>query len=180
MSLLRTLITILTICVSASLFGQGGESPRLEDADPNAAFKASFLFLFSTNVDWPDSRKSGEFKIGIVGNTPVFDELVYSFASKLVGSQVLTVTEINSLDEVTDFHIVFVSRRSSDKLKEVVQRCAGKPVLVVAEAPEALATGAEINFVIIDSLIRYELDPEKAANAGLLLGSKIIQYAVKP
>ena len=52
-------------------------------------------------------------------------------------------------------------------------------MLLVADSEDALASGALINFVVIGNRIRYEINAQQAREKGVLIGNKIMSWAVK-
>ncbi len=47
------------------------------------AVHANIIYRFTNYINWPDDKKTGEFIIGVVGETPLFDEL-QNFTSKKI------------------------------------------------------------------------------------------------
>src|SRR5687768_9221554 len=39
------------------------------------AVHANIIYHFTKYINWPDDKKTGEFVIGVVGDTPLYDEL---------------------------------------------------------------------------------------------------------
>ena len=37
------------------------------------AIHANIIYRFTKYIDWPDSKKSGDFIIGIIGESPLYD-----------------------------------------------------------------------------------------------------------
>lgn len=173
------LVILFALVSSFQLLAQSTGEPILEDADPNAAFKASFLFMFAKSCDWPEARKEGEFVLSVVGSKRVFDELSYTYATKPVGSQILVVELITDLKDITKSHVVFVSRSQSKLLPEVVRLCKGLPILIVSETSGGLDIGAALNFIVVDNATRYELNQQHAKDAFIEIGAKLTQFAIK-
>ena len=61
------LLTVFSL-LSMALVPSKTSDTQLDDADTIAITKANFLFQFASFNDWPEDRKKGPFKIGIVGN----------------------------------------------------------------------------------------------------------------
>src|SRR4051794_22318576 len=57
----------------------------------NYAVEANIIYRFTKYIDWPGDRKSGDFVIGMVGDTPLYDELKDFTAAKTVGRQKIIV-----------------------------------------------------------------------------------------
>jgi hypothetical protein len=63
-------------------------------------------------------------------------------------------------------------------LRRIASAIGSKPTLLVTERAGALAEGATINFVVRNNRILYEIDSAAASRRGVLLGSKILSWAV--
>jgi hypothetical protein len=53
----------------------------------------------------------------------------------------------------------------------------GLPVLVVAESKKAADAGAEITFVVEDNRVKFDVNDDAAARAGLTISSKLLRVA---
>jgi hypothetical protein len=56
---------------------------------------------------------------------------------------------------------------------------ADTPTVLVSDSPDGLEQGALINFVSIGNRIRYEINAADAGKKGVLIGNKIMTWAVK-
>jgi hypothetical protein len=55
--------------------------------------QATIIYRFTKYIDWPANKKSGDFIIGIVGDSPLYDDLKSFIGNKTVGSQKIVVTK---------------------------------------------------------------------------------------
>src|SRR5436305_1196416 len=62
----------------------------------NYAVYANIIYRFTKYIDWPDDKKSGDFVIGIVGKSPVYNELISFTANKMVGNQKIVIKKMSS------------------------------------------------------------------------------------
>ncbi|MGY8918043.1 MAG: hypothetical protein ACKVJ6_07205 [Flavobacteriales bacterium] len=69
---------VTTASISWLQTEQGG--PKLDEANTIAITKASFLFQFAKSNDWPNDKKQGNFRIGIQGNTALYNFLVEKYS----------------------------------------------------------------------------------------------------
>jgi len=157
---------------------QGG--PKLDEANTIAITKASFLFQFARSNDWPNDKKQGNFRIGIQGNTALYNLLVEKYAGQSIGSQMLEVVEIDDSVLMSEFIHVLYTESEGDELLQLIEYTAEKPIMVVTsvDADSAMPEGAVVNFVVQTSRIRYELDMENALKRGLIVGNRILSWAI--
>ena len=47
------------------------DPPKLKDSDTTSIIKAAYIYNFAKLIDWPSENKSGNFIIGVYGNTTV-------------------------------------------------------------------------------------------------------------
>ena len=156
---------------------QGG--PKLDAADTIAITKASFLFQFARSNDWPEETKEGNFKIGIHGNRVLFNFLVEKYSNQSIGSQMLEVVWSEEA-EMSEYTHILYSESEGEDLDRLIKSTGNQPVMVVTSVNGELKMpkGSVMNFVIQSSKIRYELDMDNAILRGLVVGNRILSWAV--
>jgi len=156
---------------------QGG--PKLDAADTIAITKASFLFQFARSNDWPEETKEGNFKIGIHGNRVLFNFLVERYSNQSIGSQMLEVVWYEEA-EMSEYTHILYSESEGEDLARLIKSTGNQPVMVVTSVHGELKMpkGSVMNFVIQSSKIRYELDMDNAILRGLVVGNRILSWAV--
>mgnify|MGYP006105248791 CR=1 FL=1 len=156
---------------------QGG--PKLDAADTIAITKASFLFQFARSNDWPEETKEGNFKIGIHGNRVLFNFLVEKYSNQSIGSQMLEVVWYEEA-EMSEYTHILYSESEGEDLDRLIKSTGNQPVMVVTSVNGELKMpkGSVMNFVIQSSKIRYELDMDNAILRGLVVGNRILSWAV--
>jgi hypothetical protein len=127
-------------------------------------FHSVFIYNFTKYIQWPDDKKTGDFVIGVVGNSGITDYLKSMASTKTVGSQKLVVKTFNSASKVSDCHIVFLPVNESDQFQALVDATSGKTTLVITEKEGLGTEGSGINFVQVDGRWKFELN-EAAINA---------------
>jgi len=160
---------------AAAGLGQGVQEARIDETDTRAVMKANFLYHFAAGNDWPEDVKRGNFRVAVIGNERMYRELVDKYALKPIGAQPLEIVRVEPGTLPGFFHIVYAEGTDVRKLAGSI---GSRPTLLVTERSGALAEGAAINFVVRNNRILYELDPAAAARRGVLLGSKILSWAV--
>lgn len=155
---------------------------KVDDTDTIAIMKANFLFHFAAANDWPEEAKVGTFRIGIVGNERLVEELVDKYAMKPIRQQVLEIVQLDKKDVQAGppepfCHVLYVEEGQGNlAMLSVALRDA--PTMLVSHQPGGLSEGALINFVTQSNRLRFSIDPEEAKRRKLLIGNKILSWAV--
>lgn len=127
------------------------------DIDTSAKIKAMFIYSFARYIEWPPSYKKGDFLIGVLGNPPLYDELLKMSRTKKIYNQNIKILKFNNVNEITNCHILFIPRYMSDKASEAIKKVSKYSTLVITEKEGLISKGAGINFVIKDHKQNYEL-----------------------
>lgn len=173
---------LLPLCVLFVFWNQK-DTQQLDDTDTIVIMKANFLFHFAASNDWPESAKVGPFRIGVVGNERLMEELVDKYALKTIRQQVLEVVEIDP-DELKSkapdpfCHVLYVEPGAVD-LSKLGDRLKDGPTLLVSHEAGAMDRGALINFVTESNRLRYTINTEAAEKRNLLISSRILSWAVE-
>lgn len=150
-----------------------------QNFDPNAKVKAVFLYNFTRYFEWPEKMKSGNFIIHIIGtNNSLSNELNKMATSKQVGNQKLEIKNSQSLDATIKPHIIFLLNESSDMLKDISAKFKGKGALIVTEKGGLAKSGSAINFVAIESKLKFEYSKTNAVKAGLKTSEELKSLAI--
>ncbi len=116
-----------------------------------------FIYNFTKYFDWPESSKTGDFVIQILGHKSVYEELSRLTAGKKIGTQNILIQNISSIQEVTRCQILFVGHWQSRSLQEILTKIGNHPTLILSEMEGLLDQGSAINFVIRDGTIKFEI-----------------------
>jgi len=150
-----------------------------DDDNVNAHIKVTFLYNFTKYIEWPAAYKQGSFVIGVIGNTPVFPELLKMQRSKKKGNQSFVINKYSSVDAMGKCHMLYVSRAESSQLGAAVNKLKGRSTLIVTEKPGLIDKGAGINFVVANNKQGFELNKANIKGRGLSLSTSLTAFAVK-
>ena len=89
----------------------------------------------------------------------------------------LAVRRYRRVDEITDCHILFVSRQEQRHVDAILDSLKGRSVLTVSDAEGFAARGGMIRFVTDHNRIRLRINLEAARAANLKLSSKLLRPA---
>jgi hypothetical protein len=139
------------------------------------AIQANIIYRFTKYIDWPENKKSDDFIIGIVGDSPLTDELKSFIVNKTAGSQKIVIKKFSSSADAFHCHILFISEDESTSLKKIAARTAGSPVLIVSESDGLAQKGACINFIIINDHLKLEINKNNIEQRNLNIASELLQ-----
>lgn len=149
------------------------------DKDTFATIKAIFIFNFSTLCDWPKEDKTGNFVIGVYGETNLYSELVKKYSSKSIGSQPIEIVKFASQSDIEKCHILYITNSNSSKVDDIADDFSGESILLVTEDDGLLDKGSVINFVIEDNKQKFEISKKNGGKRDIVIGSTLAQLATK-
>ena len=162
----------------------GGWPPDVSAQDNAAArerrVKAAFIFKFAGFVEWPETAFPQPFTavtIAVIGDDELAAELSAITAGRAVEGRPLTIRKTRSLEAVADAHMVFVGRAEIARLPQLAKLARARPVLILTDAPNALAQGSMINFMLVERRVKFEIHLEEAERHGLKLRSRLLAVA---
>lgn len=130
-------------------------------------YQAMFIYNFAQNIEWPAAYKSGDFKIAVLGGSPVIAELENLSKTYKVGNQKMSVTKFKSTDKIQKCHILFVPKNKSGEIGTVLAKVKSYNTLLITEKDGFARAGATINFVIRGGQLKFELNLANAKKSGL-------------
>ncbi len=136
---------------------------------------ANIIYRFTKYIDWPTATRQGDFNIGVVGDTPMYDELKKSIEGKLVGNQKIKVKKVNCAEPVIGCQILFISNDAGKNIKKIVGKTAHESVLLVSETEGMAQKGSCINFVIVSDRLKLEINQNNIEQRGLGIASELLQ-----
>lgn len=172
----KGLLLIAALCAMSATIQQ---VPKLNETDTSALIKASYLYHFSKLVDWPTNVKTGNFVISVMGSSNVHQELVKKYNTKQIGSQQIEVRKITKTLNISKCHVLYVGSECADILPDIVKALKGEPTLIVSDDPNGLKKGSDINFIIEDKKLFFEVSTKYAAEKELFMGSTLKSLAIR-
>ena len=137
-------------------------------------FKALFMFNFTKYIEWPQAKQSGDFVIGVIGNSSIVDELNAIASKKTVGAQTIKVKQVSSADDVTKMHIVYVTEGKSGEASGVAGQIKGKGVVLITDKAGFAQTTSGINYIKKDGKPNFEVSGKHLSEAGVKVSSQLM------
>ena len=139
---------------------------------------ANIIYRFTKYIDWPINKKSGDFIIGIVGDSPLYDDLKNLSTNKTVGDQRIVVIKISPSANSYNCHILFISEQESSSLKRIVLLTAGAAILIISESDGLARKGACINFITVDERLKLEINKNNVEQRNLHIASELLELGI--
>lgn len=156
-----------------------GKAPR---SAPEYNVKAAYILLFIRYVTWP----SGSFAapdtpitVGILGWDPFGKVLDETLEGMSVNGRRLEPRRLDDVNGARNCHVVFMARDEQSRLAGWVRELGNRPILTIAESPEAIAAGAMVNFILEGNTIRFEIGRTAAEKSGMRIASPMMVSAKK-
>ena len=146
--------------------------------DTNAKIKAVYIYNFTKYIEWPQEYRKETFVIGVLGDTPLTEELTKMAASKKVLGQSILVKKYNSSNDINKCHILYISSGSSTPFSSVVGKIKDFSTLLVTDTPGMASKGSAINFVIMQNRQKFELNESNAAKYKLKVSNSLEALAI--
>jgi len=142
------------------------------------AVHANIIYRFTKYINWPDDKKTGEFVIGVIGDTPLFDELQNFTSKRSPAGQPIVVKKFPPSATVYNCHILFVSDDVSTSIKRIAASTAGAPTLLVTESEGLSRKGACINFMVVDDRLKLEINKTNIERRSLGIASELLNLGI--
>ncbi|MBC7886877.1 MAG: YfiR family protein [Ferruginibacter sp.] len=143
--------------------------------DLNYAVHANIIYRFTKYIDWPADYNSGDFVIGIVGDTPLYEELDRFIANKTVANRKIVIRKMSSGADFYNCHILFICEDKSKSLLRIAAATKGRPTLIVSENSSGTSRGSCINFVIVNDHLKLEINKANIEDRNLNIASELLR-----
>lgn len=167
----RILVLGFFLVIFSALLGTTGYV-RAQSVD--YSIHSNIIYRFTKYMNWPDSKEEGDFVIGVVGRTPVYNELKMTTAGKKAGTKKIVVKRMDCGQATYDCHILFIDDDESGCLKQIKTSTQNQPILLVTEREGLALRGAGINFVIIGGRITLEINKKEIENRDIKIASELL------
>lgn len=135
--------------------------------------KAGFLYRFIDYVSWKDYSKKQTFKVAILEESPITNALL-----NIPKNKKMEIKEYKNLNEITSCNILFVPYDCTYRLETILSKFSGQPVLIVTERNGYGKKGAHMNFIIVNSKLKFEVNLKSMNKDGIEISSFLLQHAI--
>jgi len=137
--------------------------------------QTKYLYQFTLMIEWPASKKAGNFVIGIVGKGDINSHAVSMLNGKSVGSQKVVVKEFSSVAAASGCNVLFLTSSKVSQFSEALSKSKSMNALLVTAKTGYGKKGSAINFFMVGSKLRFELNKGSMQACKLKASSKLEQ-----
>lgn len=137
-----------------------------------------YMHGFAKFVLWPEEDKKTDFEIIVLGESPVTAELQKMAEKKKVGDRAIKIVKINAISEFRKGHMLFIPSTLSAQLGDVLSKLGDKSTLVVTEQPGLGLKGSDVNFIMKDGKLAFELNQAALSKHKLKAASELTRLAI--
>jgi hypothetical protein len=138
------------------------------------AVHANIIYHFTKYINWPEDKKSGDFIIGIIGESPLSEKLKAFIANKTVGGQKIVIRKYAASAQSFNCHILFIGDDESSSVKKIAAATASTSILIVTETEGLAHKGSCINFVIVDERLKLEINKRNIEQRDLGIATELL------
>jgi hypothetical protein len=142
--------------------------------------KAAYIYNFAKFIEWPKevfTDDTSPFVVGIVGEDPFNGTIDAAFADKSFNNRKFIIKRYKASDEIDFCHILFISSSEEKRMTDILLKANTAGTLTVGDGKSFFDAGGIINFVLVESKVRFEINLGAAGKAGLKISSKLLKLA---
>lgn len=155
-------------------------APMLRAAVSESDVKAAFLFNSAKFVDWPAeafANDTSPIEIGVFGDDEFAAKLRSLLTDKKAHGRSFEVKRILTPAEAKNVQMIFVANSEIKRFPQVLDVIRKLPILTIGESDQFLDAGGMINILFEDTQLRFEVNPDAADKAKLVISSKFLRLA---
>ena len=142
--------------------------------------KAAYVYNFAKFVEWPAEAFHGPsdpISICIVGQNPFGRKLRDAVDGKLVGGRRFALLHLVDVGQAAGCHIVFVASSERDRVGPILEDLKANGILTVGDTPGFAKQGGVLNFKLMGSTVRMEVNLDAARQKNLQISAKLLALA---
>jgi hypothetical protein len=141
--------------------------------------KSAFLSNFAKFVEWPAGKlaEGQPLVIGVVGDDFVAMALKDLVQAKSTLGHAYMVKRLAAKDDLAGLHMLFIGAAAGARVGELLERIGPDGVLTVSDVNRFCALGGMIQFRTESDRVRFDINLQRATEAGLSINSKLLALA---
>lgn len=137
-----------------------------------------FIYHFTKYIYWPETDENTEFLIGIIGQTPLKEELEHIVKSKNINNKKVEIKLLKeNAEELQNCQIIFIPENQSKAIANVLALTKKNAVLLITEKSGMIQKGASINFFVLNEKLRFEISKTNLSGHNLKVSNELIKLA---
>lgn len=154
------------------------------DLDREYKLKGRYLLNFARFVTWPRLEESDEFRIGVLGESPISPRLKNAQENRAIFDQPrdrrlpIRAMKFATEQQIESCHILFLGRDvPHETATAVIERLKATDTFVVGEVPKFIDSGGSAEFTSAVGGVKFNLNLADAKAKGLHLSAQLLKAA---
>lgn len=145
---------------------------------PEQSLKAAYLYNFGKflRTDVPSPHPT--FDICLIRDEELGPTLNQLVANEQLNGRPVQVRQLKSAQDAHGCSIAFISASEGKRGEADLEALRGDPVLTVSDSPDFLKHGGMIQFLTVESHVRFSVNLDAVRSAKLNLSSELLRVAV--
>lgn len=142
--------------------------------------KLAMIKRFFDFIKWPTdtaNSASGLFIFGIVGDTPIGDQVENLSRQITIPEKEVSVKTIADLSQVKECNVLIIGNVDAERLKEIISIIGNLPILSISDTEGFAEIGVLINLFKADNNVKFEINYSAVKRSGLVFSSKLYKLA---
>lgn len=157
---------LISIVLLVSVFSSAYSSTQV------SKFQVLYIYNICRFVEWPADFNSTEFVIGVVGKNPEIEAYLNEISqSKKIQNKKVSIKVISSPAEGAKCNIVFFSEGNDSKINSYLALSPNS--LIFSESSAGLKNGADINFYLDETKLKYDLADSNLSKKSLKTSNEL-------
>lgn len=135
------------------------------------------VYNFIKYIQWPDGA-AGQFVIGVAGNDEMFETMNKSYQGNKMGARTFVIRKIQSPADAQDCQVIFLDKSKSGDFDAINNRVKGTNTLLITDKSGLGVRGSAINFRIVDSKLKFELNQRVLERENLRAAGALTSMAI--
>lgn len=146
--------------------------------DKKYVYYQMFMYNFTKYIQWPSDAQSGDFIVGVLGESAIIPSLEKMSSQKKVNGRSIVVKKFSSINDVQACHMLFIPEGNSGVFEEVMRKTNGSYTLLITEKSGLGKAGSAINFVVKSGKLKFELNKAATTQANLKVSGDLAKLAI--
>ncbi|MCC6930984.1 MAG: YfiR family protein [Gemmatimonadaceae bacterium] len=161
------------------MIGGATGGPQGEPSD--SQLRAAFLFRFGQYASWPKgsdgASATAPFVIGVFADPALLKEMARLVAGRMIEGRTVSVRAVDQVEDQEGLAVLFLGTDDPLLIGRAIRVARARGILTVGYTDGFAERGGMINFFHEDAKLRFEVNVDATANAGLRLSSQLLRLA---
>ncbi len=143
--------------------------------------KVEFIERFTRFITWPAEvfrGSDGPFTLCVVGDSAMVSQFERLARERRLQDRRVDLKRLRAVDDLANCHLVFIAAAERPRLKQILSRLSGHPVLTVGDSEGYARDGVIINLFLDDQgHVRFEISSAELRKSGLKVSAQLLRLA---